>query len=439
MRTIDKEKLISFFLISGWIMLVFIKIMTASAVIPGILWMMIGCCIILFLPKLRFNLTIFQFMWLTYITVIMASCITGPMMHREHGGIRKYDVLFTFLIPCSVAFIGGARGIQKHFFKYYRNVMVVFSIAGIFEYITHMQLYSFLIRTEAATYNFQFYSNPASSVYRLIMIFYHPIYYAVLMSFAIVCVLYIPFKKSIVNWAVVLMMIFNILLTQSRTGWLLIVIIFILHFLKAHPPKLNGEIVVSRKMINTFFIGSGILIISCLCFIKSDLFVGVREIMINRFNAAFVDQNYGARLSNFSLIGKISAKYGKGFYLLGGGFKYALVYLQEHPTVSGWTRAIDNQYISALIDTGVLGLMLYLSLPIFCVIGLIKNDWNDGKLNDIPYLIGILFFIASFSFDTVNANIVYYFVIIAFGSIHKTSNKENSILHHLLDRIPLNK
>ncbi|GEM_PF-4473617 len=408
-------------LIGGWLCLVLLAALTDSTAVQTAFLMLLFVAVIPFSLKLRVKLAPIQKVWLVYMIICAVGCVTGPVLYHEDSEIGLSLLLFAaqFILPTLTALFCGMTDIRRPTLILYKWVMSAFSLIGVFEFVTKRQPYAFLIRSASMKYNFSFYSNISFDGYRMMLIFYHPIYYALLMSVALLCLLYVPYKNKLVNIGAMLTMILNIFLTQSRTGWLLIVLVFFGYYyayrMKQRQSGINDSIRLDpghAKIAALILSGTAA---AAVFFLKSSATEKIRESMLRRFEAAFVDQKFGARLSNLSIIGQIAQKKGNAFYLLGGGSRYAIHYLQDNPTMKGWVRAIDNQYVTTLIDNGIVGVILLLTIFALAVRGFLKNDNKADKINDAFYLIIIMFMLSALFFDPINGNMVFYFISICFG------------------------
>lgn len=63
------------------------------------------------------------------------------------------------------------------------------------------------------------------------------------------------------------------------------------------------------------------------------------------------------------------------YFLIGGGYGYASIFIREHPVVYGF-YAIDNQYIYYLLNYGIIGTVLFLKATFWRVDSLIYR-WKN--------------------------------------------------------------
>jgi len=440
-----REIIYPILLIGGWMCLVLIGALTDSSKVQVAFLMLLFVISIPFTSKLRIKFAPIQWIWTIYMIICAVSCFTGPMLYHEDSEVGLSLLLFAaqFVLPIMIALICGMTDIRRQILTLYKWLMTVVAFVGIFEFITQTQPYSFLIHSSSMDYNFQLYSNIKSNEYRMMLIFYHPIYYAVLMSIALLCVFYMPYKNKIVNVSAASIILLNILLTQSRTGWILIAIIIIGYSFTCRIKNCNwftDKIRFDPKHAKIVFLLIALVVIGVDFFLKSSITKELRQSMLKRYEAAFVDHKFGARLSNLSLIDSIAEEKGRFFYIFGGGSRYAIHYLQDNPTTGNWTRAIDNQYVTTLIDHGIIGLAMFISILLVAIAGFLKNNAEIDRINDAFYLIIIIFMISALFYDPLNGNIVFYFISICFGVLKPPVREKNKSYEtvELLTEIDIN-
>ena len=81
--------------------------------------------------------------------------------------------------------------------------------------------------------------------------------------------------------------------------------------------------------------------------------------------------------------------------LFGYGADYAIELLRSH-AIRGWTKAVDNSYITILLNYGIVGLGLFL---LFLIISIKNFVVSDNKLVKMSSLIVISIYISAFFYD----------------------------------------
>lgn len=304
------------------------------------------------------------------------------------------------LIPLFVVFYTTKKCNAELFLKYYRNIMFIFSILGLFEYVTKIQIYTWLINSQLAENNFLKYGSVALANYRTTLIFYHPIYYSVLLVVFFAILLYLPLKNTFLQVIAILLGIINIILTQSRSGWLGIGVVLLLFLIK------------SKKKNSLKFFES---IIALCCFglvcvqALPNLYLSLQNILNSRIQELFLGNASGARVANLSLINYIDNLY---LAFLGGGDQYANSLLINHPSINNWTNAVDNQFLTFVLNFGWIGLGLIIIFLILCINALIHEGSN---INQLLLISIIAIFSCSYFFEFYSNNIINYLLFILIG------------------------
>ncbi|MFT8900633.1 O-antigen ligase family protein [Liquorilactobacillus nagelii] len=359
--------------------------------------------------ELAFNkLYIFSLKRIMMIFIIY-TCLS-TMINASMGNfnsLSSYTRLLTnivfFVVPYITLYYSIGKEFRIFFVKGYRSLLLFFSLLGVFEYVTKIQPYTFLIKSQAAIYNFLEYGSVQSSNYRTTLIFYHPNLYSTLLVVYFVFLIYKPFKNNIIQLIGVALFLANIILTQSRTGWISLFLVAILIFLKSF--LLNLEI---KKMVYKI---AKVLIVFLLIFlffsVFSKIYQSFSKILYERINDAVSGQAYGARLENWRLLSIAWKSFTN--ILIGGGDNYAISLLQEYPSINNWSRAIDNQFLTFLINYGVLGTSIFIYLTLKTLRCFFKSN-DDIKSGICLAVFAIL--ISSWTYEFFGLNSVNYLLFI---------------------------
>lgn len=405
-------KMIYAVLIFGaWIAIIFLKLRTNSSFVFGLFWLLLGGMVLflnqLIQRKLKFGLIKEQNVFLIFVMYTVLSTIINRVIGTTNNYQNSeliFDSILQYLLPLLVLYLFSSLPIQSIFFRFYRNFMVICSLMGLFEYLTKIQIYQNLILTERAIYNFENFSNITKSSYRLMMFFYHPIYYGLLLVLALIVLLYIPYKSTIIQFISIILIFINILLTKSRSSWLVAIICFAIFIAK------RRKISFTRKRLFSILKVYGLIVfvIIGIKIFKPDILVSVSEMVGERIMALSEGNGTDIRIANILIAKNILAD-NFGILLFGGGNMYAVSYLQNNPTLGYWTSAIDNQYITCILNYGIVGLTLFLYFFYLIIKRFIRQD-------DIYSMIASLSIIAimllALFFEPYGSNIICYIMMI---------------------------
>ncbi|WP_249566767.1 O-antigen ligase family protein [Loigolactobacillus coryniformis] len=275
-----------------------------------------------------------------------------------------------------------------------------------FEFITKKQFYIKMITNENALYNFNYYSNIVKASYRLTLLFYHPIYYSVILVVGLFCIVYFPFRNKLVQVVSLLLVLLNLILTQSRTGWVVVGLCGLLYLIKHHHIQFTKKkLAAIYELLTLLLVGIGIFLL-----VRPEIVSSLVSIVKVRFDQAANGSATDVRFANFIVVKNIISDLSNlQITIFGGGNMYAISYLQNNPTFGYWNSAIDNSFLTVLLNYGIIGLFL-LVIFIFQVIHVFFTKLSPER--ELSVLIVISIFIASFFFDIIGDNIIYYLLTI---------------------------
>lgn len=242
-----------------------------------------------------------------------------------------------------------------NFISFMRNAGFLLSGIGLYEFITKTSIFINFITVESRII-MQATLGTASA--RVRTIFIHPIICAVYTTIFWLCLLYKPYKKKWVNVLAGGCMIFSLVGTQSRSSWISFFIVTVIFLIKKITYK---KIVTRRKEIMSVILI--IIILFLLSVFFRETIMNIVDVVVKRWTDGLNVNNSG----NFNRVSMIkmglndwnTASFGRK--ICGGGFGYALKLLKSH-SIRGWDIAVDNQYISILLDYGLVGLVSFLYL-----------------------------------------------------------------------------
>lgn len=352
----------------------------------------------------------FIFIGYTLVTSIFANNILGVSTE----GSAKSSIVFFLIFIIVLYFVQFSDRIC--FFKIIRNFLAICSILGILEYITKFQFYRNLITVDNIERTYQIYGIPGTPNYRLILFFGHPIYFSIFLNIFLILLIYLPFNKKIINIFFGFIGLICLILTQSRSSWISLIIVLILYLFNSH--KIN-KIKLSRIIQILFSILILITFIYILFYINPAFFQSISTILTDRINTILISPETasGARLANLSLINYVPSII---MIIFGGGNGYALSLLKMHPTVDGWTNAVDNQYLTFLLDYGIIGLLIFLYFVIICI----KTFFmSKDKINKMIILLILSILITGYFFEFYKNMYVNYFLFILIAFVKENNKK----------------
>ncbi|QNQ82767.1 O-antigen ligase family protein [Lactobacillus sp. PV012] len=417
-----KSKLLSGVLFTVWLFTLILYIRVNNPLTYYILAFGFIFCVGLFSTQyLSLKINNIQKYWLFFISYTFLITLSTDMFNVIKKGSYKTPLVFLILFIFILYFVQLCN--RLYFFKLFRNFMAICSILGVIEYITNFQFYRSFITVDAIERTYQIYGILGSSNYRLMLFFGHPIMFALFIAIYLFILLYIPFKVRPINVSFFILGLICLILTQSRSVWIAFGIVLILYLFVSKNIKKISLKGIGRGSIILFI---GIIVIFLIKLVKPTLFQNLSMIFSDRINAVInsPETSSGARVANLSLINYVPNVFVKFF---GGGTGYGLGLLASHPTVDGWTHAIDNQYLTFFLDYGVVGLVIFIWFVFKCVHLLFKT--NDA-LNKVILLSVLVILMASYFFEFyINMYVNYFlFILIAFIRKKDVNNPKDKML-----------
>ena len=294
-----------------------------------------------------------------------------------------------------------------------RNVGGVFAILGTIECLTKQSIFLQFITVESRQL---MSAQLGTSAARVRLIFIHPIICAVFIVFFWLCLLYRPYKIKILNYVIGVLLILSILGTQSRSSWIsfmcVTMIVFGKRVWKQHFTlnDICGWILLSA--IFTFFI-----------FISWEKVFSAVSVWWGRW----IDGLNVTNAANFNRLTMIKMgindwkEAGIIAKLFGRGATYALDYLKQH-SIRGWNIAVDNQYLTILMNFGLVGEAIFTFLGIKISVITLKT-----KNTHIEFwgLVCISMFISSFFYEMLSWTMVTMLFSFALCMLNKEMANRN--------------
>lgn len=291
-----------------------------------------------------------------------------------------------------------------------RNIGIILSIVGCYEYFSKTSLFYQYILNKDKMYGIV---SLGTSNARVRTIFIHPIICAVYTTIFWLILLYFPLKNKWMDMFAKIVILVCLIGTQSRSSW---ISFFLVTLLYIWDTKKIGIVIKKKDLIRW-----GIIVFSTLIFIlfSSDKLIETINWVWRRFAEGLDSKN----VSNFQRVIMIHNgiqewnSWGIWNKLVGQGSGYAYLYLRRHP-IFGWTRAVDNQYLTLLMDSGLIGCGLYLAIVVGSFYDFVCAK---DKINKICNLVIISVFISSFFYEMLGWEIctVVFCLFISIGNDNK--------------------
>lgn len=331
------------------------------------------------IPSVPILLYLFFIIYRIIVSLIMSESGMGnikSILYRELG----------MLIMCWFFAEGHSK---TDIIKKIRNFGLIMAILGCYEYATHSAVFMRFITTESKMY---MQINLRTAVVRVRSIFLHPTICGVFMTILWMCVLFVPYKRKWVNRMAQTVIFLCLLATQSRSNWIAFMVINSLYLWKKYR---KSRICLKRGQI--IYIGICLVSILTLGFVFREYIVNIYQLVVNRLISA-IDSNHAGNYNRVTMI-KMGIDEWKSFGILekvfGAGSGYAVAFLHKHP-IRGWNTAVDNQYLTILLDFGLVGLLFLLGLLGYLVKRII-TDCN--KINCLCGLCLLSMFISAFFYE----------------------------------------
>lgn len=301
--------------------------------------------------------------------------------------------------------------------KKIRNFGFVMAILGCYEFVTHSAVFMKVVAVESRMY---MQINIGTSSMRVRSIFLHPTICGVFMTLAWLCVLFMPYKKNWLNYLAKITIFLCLLGTQSRSNWIAFVIINLLYIWKKYKKK--GISFEKKDIVRAVILLVTTLIIAI---IFNEYIRNIYQLVINRWIAGLDSNNAG----NYNRVTMIKMgleewiNFGIPEKIFGAGSGYAKAFLLKHP-IRGWNSAVDNQYLTVLLDFGLLGLIFFL-----CLAGYIfrKVMVDDNEINQLCGLSLLSMFISTFFYEMFPWITVTLIFSLFLCIIEKSSMGDNSL------------
>ncbi len=246
--------------------------------------------------------------------------------------------------------------------------------------------------------------------WRVRTIFTHPIICAVFITATWVLLLYIPYRKKWLNYLIKCCLLIGLIGTKSRSSWVAFLIVNLLYII-IKSTKSQKLFTNRNQLYRLVFVIVGVLILS-ICF--EDRIIKMTESVVSRWMLSFDWKDSG----NYNRVEMIKMGLNKwrnaawSVKLFGHGPDYAIDLLARH-AIRGWKNAVDNTYLTVLLNYGLLGLAMFILILCVAIYNVLTTSNDIVELSALG-MISIYvsaFFYEMFSWFSV-MSIFYIFLLV---------------------------
>lgn len=376
-----------------------------------IIFYVIICAFLMFLAKshrVRTQNSIILYLWIFYVFIAtLSTLLFKRLSYTDLSGIYL-AIIFTMIVYVLTRFWD-----PIYFWKMFRNLIMIIAVISLFGELLRFNPFLFIKQgTQFAVVN-----QDASGAISALFEFRH--YYALYLVSALICLWEYPFNKFINNfWANGILLI-NLVLTYTRNAWIAFIVILIVWMLKSRSKTISLNFII--------YMGFTVVIIAILFMIFQKLFISLTDIVNSRILEIVANKDtYGGVTGVRGYTAQYGVKYifdnWQQYLLIGGGNGFALEWLQFNPfgLMTRWTNAIDVQYVTTFMNTGILGIV---TLFVIYFLNIRKFVKSRSKIVIVFSLIVINFGIMTSFFDVIPFNVSpFLFWIICICGIDTVQN-----------------
>ncbi|MCI9462447.1 MAG: O-antigen ligase family protein [Lachnospiraceae bacterium] len=328
------------------------------------------------------------FLFIIY-RIVLSLLVSGGMV--DNIKTILYKELGMFLL-CVLLVQGCSR---LPIIKRIRDFGVVVSILGCYELVTHSSIFLPYITVESRIY----IQTLGTAKTRVQTIFMHPTICGVFMIITWFCVLFIPYKKNWKNYLSKFFVFLCLLGTQSRSCWIAFFVVNVLYMWKNYK---TNKIYLNKN--HFFHICIFLIFTVILAFIFREYIIKVFQTVVKRWLDG-MDSNNAGNYNRVTMIKMGLHEWGNLDILrkiFGAGNGYAYQLLLSNP-IRGWRGAVDNQYLTVLLDFGLVGFFLLIFLAGYIFIKTIRSSDSTYQFFGLCLLSMFIsgFFYEMFSWITV--------------------------------------
>lgn len=343
---------------------------------------------------------IIVFLWLAYVFVsVLSTVIYKRFGTNDLSGIYA-EISFTFIICILTKYWD-----PIYFLKIFKDTILILAFIAIIGVMIRRDPFGFLKQGTP------FVSIDATTNGAISTIFEFRHYYALFLVASIICLWNFPIKNMAINFICHIILLVNLILTNTRDAWIAFVLVLILYLFK------KKKISITKNKILGGFIVLIALIVMFVLFSKfiNNLF----EMISSRIQEISGSQNnYGgvAGVRGYTLVNgpKYILDNRTKYLMIGGGNGFAAEWLWYHPfgLLTRWTAAIDVQYVTTFMNSGILGLALLCTILLINIKSYLMSNTPEGiTVTLIVISMSIMFFF----FDVIpfnNSPFVFWIICI---------------------------
>lgn len=356
------DRIFSVVLVFLWWTILFFELQGMHIWYMTLLWMAFGLLYFICKKRIEIHVNTPYLILFSFFIFIFGSTLINHLYRMENLYFEKIVLLSVciFLIPSCVVFFATDNKFLHGFFRIFRGLIIASCFGGIYDFVTRNFWYEFIIQHPTAVDNFHNYCHPDGlSAYRLTLIFYHPIFYSVILFVFIVYAVYFPVKNIFLGCLEMMVLLSNLILTHSRTGIAITGMFFVFYFVR-HRKHLKDY---KRQAVILGVLSIILLTILLVTYpsLAYELFQKIFRRIISTRNGFWGN----VRMNNWKLVRDMWKEGNILQVFFGGGYLSGFTYLQSHPLAlsseKSWSGAIDNQYLTFLMDYGIVGTLLFFS------------------------------------------------------------------------------
>ena len=348
------------------------------------------------------------YLWISYALVGVLSTVFV-------AGSRDLYILYSQVSFTIILFVLAGYTDGDSFFRCYRIFVLIFVIAAFYEIAAGKVLFAFLKKgTQFALVDDQ--------AHGILSIFEYRHYFGCYLLLAFFSIFYFPEKKWLLNLLYGLLFFAAIIVTFTRSIWIALFVGFFLllasWFLKRkkHPASAKSFSIKKRKAFFVTLIVLILVLVSLGVAFRTQLQSITANVLqrlmdINPANGSWFKRT-------FTLIHGPEYMFRNPSLLpIGGGAGSALRWLE---TAEGaqFRGAIDCQYVHTFMETGIIGLAVFLGMLIYAFIRFFRSAHTFEKMMTLQYIaMAVAFFF--FEVVVVNSSVFALWSFVLVGIIWK--------------------
>ena len=350
--------------------------------------------------KIKHNMLIK--IWLIYIFTSFLSTLI-------HG---RFFLSNTTFVNVAFIFIGisiSASTDRITFYQTFTKFITVLSVVVVITQIAQVDVFG-LIKAGTAYYSIDTRIGGGVSA-----LFEYRHYYGVMLLCAFFINLFYGDKKK--KFIVGCVLFINIILTYTRNIWMALLCGILIYLMKE-----------KKHTIKSKYLSYAIGIFICILFIGvifPELWLPIFENIVSRFIQAQVSlstYSYGGVRGYVITQGtQYILENWKQYLFIGGGDGFAMNWLRDNPYGYGWTDAIDVQYITVLMNTGIVGIVIIFVLIINAIRRFKLSKRNSDYLTELLVIIMSISFCFFDVFGLCTSIYAFWILVLCFG-YGKTNN-----------------